>query len=453
MLPLLYLLPLIILIEGFTSIAIEILTIRQLIPVAGNSVIVTSLIIGVFLLFLALGYQKGGTQQKNLQKILQFNFSFAAIWLGIGLSFDFISTFFNSIQAVAGSAIVYPLIAYLLLILAPLVYVLGQTIPITMNMIKTHHWIGYVGGNVLGLSTLGSFLGASLTSLFLMSYLGVAWTVFINFILLSGLAILLISENFERIFKSLFFLVAALVMYKMNVSIEQTFFFKTNSYANYQIARNQQAIFFAINNSASSQLDHNLHGFPYIEKIKHILFQELKLKDKNILVLGAGGFTLSAEGEKGNHFTYVDIDKAIKKIAIPAFQPVLHGTFIADDARNYVRNSKQTYDVIISDVYSNAKSIPAQLLTREYFSEIKRAIVPGGFALFNIIANPFLNDPYSKRVDNTLRSVFHHCMVIPLDYAQKPTNLLYVCAISNQLNDTKVYSDNLNTITTDFFAW
>ena len=259
-----WILILIIFLEGFVSVSIEILTIRQLIPVAGNSVIVTSLIIGVFLLFLALGYQKGGTQQKNLQKILQFNFSFAAIWLGIGLSFDFISTFFNSIQALAGSAIVYPLIAYLLLILAPLVYVLGQTIPITMNMIKTHHWIGYVGGNVLGLSTLGSFLGASLTSLFLMSYLGVAWTVFINFILLSGLAILLISENFERIFKSLFFLVAALVMYKMNVSIEQTFFVKTNSYANYQIARNQQAIFFAINNSASSQLDHNLHGFPYI---------------------------------------------------------------------------------------------------------------------------------------------------------------------------------------------
>ena len=85
-----WILILIIFLEGFVSVSIEILTIRQLIPVAGNSVIVTSLIIGVFLLFLALGYQKGGTQQKNLQKILQFNFSFAAIWLGIGLSFDFI---------------------------------------------------------------------------------------------------------------------------------------------------------------------------------------------------------------------------------------------------------------------------------------------------------------------------------------------------------------------------
>ena len=42
-----FLLPLIILIEGFISIGIEILTIRQLLPVAGSSVIVTSLVIGI----------------------------------------------------------------------------------------------------------------------------------------------------------------------------------------------------------------------------------------------------------------------------------------------------------------------------------------------------------------------------------------------------------------------
>lgn len=67
-------LPLIILIEGFVSISVEILAIRQLLPVAGGSVIVTSLIIGVFLLFLALGYKQGGKLHINPKKVLQTNF-------------------------------------------------------------------------------------------------------------------------------------------------------------------------------------------------------------------------------------------------------------------------------------------------------------------------------------------------------------------------------------------
>ena len=51
---------LIIFIEGFVSVAVEILTIRQLIPFAGSNVVVTSLIIGIFLLFLSIGYWRGG---------------------------------------------------------------------------------------------------------------------------------------------------------------------------------------------------------------------------------------------------------------------------------------------------------------------------------------------------------------------------------------------------------
>src|SRR3990167_877700 len=89
LLPLRYVLPLVVLVEGFVSIAIEILTIRQLLPVAGGSVIVTSLIIGFFLLFLACGYHRGGKLHQNLPKVLRINFFIAAIWLGVGLSYGF----------------------------------------------------------------------------------------------------------------------------------------------------------------------------------------------------------------------------------------------------------------------------------------------------------------------------------------------------------------------------
>jgi hypothetical protein len=39
---------------------------------------------------------------------------------------------------------------YLLFIIAPLVYFLGQTIPLTMNLVKQEHLAGAIGGKVIG---------------------------------------------------------------------------------------------------------------------------------------------------------------------------------------------------------------------------------------------------------------------------------------------------------------
>src|SRR5437867_3940376 len=100
--PLPYLLPIIILVEGFVSIAIEILTIRQLLPVAGGSVLVTGLIIGIFLLFLAIGYQRGGTIQQQAEQTLRKNFMLSAIWLGLGLSYLFVGAFFYTVERLTG---------------------------------------------------------------------------------------------------------------------------------------------------------------------------------------------------------------------------------------------------------------------------------------------------------------------------------------------------------------
>ena len=86
----------IVLLEGFVTISVEVLVIRQLIPFVGNNVIVTSLIIGVFLLFLAIGYWRGGQYRSGYRHILLTNFTKAAICLGIGLSYAFTHLFFQA---------------------------------------------------------------------------------------------------------------------------------------------------------------------------------------------------------------------------------------------------------------------------------------------------------------------------------------------------------------------
>ena len=449
-----FLLALIILVEGFVSVAIEILAIRQLLPVAGGSVIVTSLIIGIFLLFLAIGYKRGGILTDNLTVKLRKNFILSAIGLGVGLSYFFILIFFYYIQKISGPHIIYPLIAYLLLVIAPLIYILGQTLPITMNMAKQNKSVGQIGGDTLGLSTIGSFLGATFTALILMQYFGVAATVVINCALLLALAIALSKTYREILISSIFSFFILWFVFILNVKMEQANFVMTNNYANYQILNsvsNEKIL--VINNLYSSRLDQHNKGFPYIERIKKILFQDMKLANAEILVLGAGGFTLSAENSFGNHFTYVDIDSHIKNVAMPRFIRQINGEFIADDARHYLQISNKKYDVIIVDAYSNLKALPTQLSTREYMRDVKMRLAIDGIAIFNIIANPMLVDAYSKCIDNTIRGTFKNCMVIPERYSNQITNILYVCRNASNQNDNRTYTDNLNTATTDSFEW
>lgn len=459
-LPLVFLIPITIFIEGFVSIGIEMLTIRQLLPLVGNSVVVTSLIIGIFLLFLALGYRNGGRISQNSSGKLRFNFTIASIWLGIGLSYLFVANFFNYIQKISGSHIIYPLIAYLLCILAPLIYILGQTIPITMNMVKQDKALGMIGGNMLGLSTLGSFLGAVLTTLLLMQYLGVAWTVYINFLLLIVLS-LLFSESFTSVLNSFFIAcVAMIVVYSLNITFERNYFSLTDNYANYLIADSSKypklqadEKILVINDAENSYINKMKKTFPYSELIKQIIFHDLKLRNKDILVLGAGGFSLSAENPFNNRFTYIDIDKQIKKVAIPNFLDHMEGRLIIDDARHYLHSAAEHYDVIIADAYTNVKYIPPHLVTREYMQSIWNRLSQKGIAILNIIAKPTLSDPYSKRIDNTIRSVFANCMSVPVNYWDAPTNVVYICFKGDNRLDKKIYTDNLNTSTTDSFEW
>jgi spermidine synthase len=445
----------VIFIEGFFSIAAEILTIRQLIPQAGSNVLVTSLIIGIFLLFLAFGYWYGSTYQSNFIKILKRNFLLSAAFLGIGLSYLVTDTFFATCSYYLKLPLLLTLSMYLLLIVAPLTYLLGQTIPITMNLVKKEKLVGATGGKVLFLSTVGSFFGSILTTLILINHLGVAWTITGNVILLLLLTVAfreLIPQKITTLFASAIILI---LTYTLNVSIEKNYFLTTNNYANYKVEKN----FFyekiglgnllQINKSFASFLSIENKAFPYIEFIKKIIFEDLNLQNKEILVLGAGGFTLSAAGTNNNHFTYIDIDPKIAKIVTGDFLKKINGDFIAEDARIYLRNTNVQYDVIVSDTYNNRLSIPEELLTVEHWSNLHRVLKNNGLAIFNIISRPFLDDPYSKHIDNTIRQVFRNCMVIPLHYYDNAVNVIYLCKKSKNENDNGIYSDNHNTATLD----
>lgn len=457
-----YLLWLVIGVEGFVALAVQMLTIRQLMPFVGNNVIVTSLIIGIFLLALAMGYWQGGRTLQGGVKRLICNFALAGTWVGIGLSYLFLAYWFLVGQQFTGANLYLLLIIYLFVITAFPVYWLGQTVPIVMNLWESKQRAGEIGGRVLQLSTIGSFLGAVFTSIILMNFLGLGWTIFVVACALLLLSLTLVFHQGKPRLISIFLAAIIAVLYWLNVLGTERFFVATNNYGQYQIFDHKNVAgvsgkMLDINNSASSFITPSGAGFPYIERIKKIVFDDMKIRDKPILVLGAGGFTFSAQGDHGNQITYVDIDPKIKAVVQQHFLKDIHGEFVGADARVFVQQTKEQYSVVIVDVYSNQLTIPPHLLTIQFFYALNQILLPNGVAIFNMVIDPFLDDPYSQAINAGLRAIFTHCVSFPEQYADEALNVIYVCQKNEAINmpalinvpHADYYTDDHNRATWD----
>ena len=104
---------------------------------------------------------------QDFYRKLRRNFSLSMGLAGIGLSYTFISLIFFAATLKFHLPFILSLTIYLLLILAPVVYLLGQTIPITTNLFNQQLRVGKISGHALFFNTVGSFLGAIITSVVL----------------------------------------------------------------------------------------------------------------------------------------------------------------------------------------------------------------------------------------------------------------------------------------------
>ncbi len=437
---------LVLFVEGFVSLSFQMLYIRQLIPFVGNSVEVVSWIIGVFLIALAIGYKKGGEYTGDIRQKLIKNLYFSVLIAGIGLSFLFVELYFAS-----GVFKSYNLMQiYCLLIVFPVTYFLGQTLPLITNIMKGDK-VSQISGNVLFLSTIGSFIGAIITTNILLKNFGVSLTIYINIILLMFLIFVLNISNIKNnlLFKSFEFIIILSFMYIINIPIEKENFVKTNQYANYKIIDNGAKRIFTSNKSYSSILeDEKKYG--YIKYLEEILFNNLKIEDKEILIIGAGGFVLSKDLENTkNRFTYVDIDPEIKNIAEKHFlKESINGEFIALDGRDYINSINKYFDVIVLDAYSANVAIPEHLASKEFLLSLKQKLNFGGILAINTIYKTNFSDEFSLKMNNTINSVFKNCFIVPINSQNEITNVEYICF---NYDNNDIYTDDKNNANNDFY--
>jgi spermidine synthase len=125
-----------------------------------------------------------------------------------------------------------------------------------------------------------------------------------------------------------------------------------------------------------------------LRKGLNIISQERILKMDSILVLGvAGGSvikTLVDEFQFTRKITGIEIDDEITTIANQYFKlkEIFNYTPISADAKLFVEDCKEQFDLIIIDIFQDA-TMPDFLFENEFISNIKRLLQTNGFILFN----------------------------------------------------------------------
>ena len=445
---------LIVFIEGFCSLGAEVIALRRLVPHVGSAIVVTAPTIGFFLLALALGYASGARVGTGFGEVVARNFRVSALLTGVGLARWSVDGLFHAVQP--------GWLAYLIFVggvLSPIAWLLGQTVPVLTNLM-THDRRGESSGYALYWSTLGSFLGAVSLSLLVMQWLGVSAAV-LGCSLLLALGSLLPDWGQRHSWRepaqwqpALLTGLIGIAAVGLNTYPAQQV--SDTAYADYAVKRYDRAQTidlrgFLINNSLASQMDDSdpPHYARYVRHLRQILLQELGLQQRDILVLGAGGFTLSHQ-EPRNQYTYVDIDPKVRDLAQQQFlQAPIQGDFVVDDARRYVRTTGHRYDAVVVDTYSSHTSIPSHLVTREFWHDIRRALKPHGVLLINLILDGRLESVYARNLLATIEDVYGRCATEVLHKNQLLSNVIVSCYATSRSGAVTPYTDERNTADLD----
>ena len=427
----------VLLVEGYCSLAVEMIALRMLVPVAGQSVGVTSVVVTAFLAALALGYRSGGRFAGGIREKLGWNLAAAAVWsafwlsrFGVALAFD----------ATARLPPLWQVALYAAVGVGPAAYLLAETVVLLVGS-GVRATAARKAGGAFSASTLGNVAGGLLTALVVMQHVGVAAAL----ALVSGLLLLAALGTRGRSGWRLWAPgIAASLLAGANLGAERAGHVLASAHADYAVEADADgARYLRVNGQNASREDGNGVGHPYIEWIEDRVYERAR-RDRplRVLVVGAGGFTFGrGRPAEAADIVYVDVDGRLGEAA-RAFlgAPPRSGAYAAMDGRAYLLRHEAAFDAIVLDAYADRTTVPAHLVTREFFALARSRLADGGALYMNLIAPP-RPERLATRIERTLRAVFAWCRTHTAGDPSQWHNLVLACARSGLDGDAAVYSD------------
>ena len=433
------------LVEGYCALAVEMIALRALVPVAGQSVAVTSLVVTAFLAALALGYRAGGGFEGDAREKVARNLAAAAAWSAFWLSRFGVALAFEATGALPPLAQVA---VYAVAGVGPVAYLLAQAVVLLVASAGPETAPGKAGA-AFAASTLGNVAGGLATALVVMQHVGVAGAV----ALVSGLLVLAALAAWERPGVRLWAAaVVVAVSSAANLAVERSAYVTTTAHADYAIEADAGgARTLRVNGQNASREDGAGTGHPYVEWIEDRVYAATpEGRPARVLVIGAGGFTFGrGRPEDAAEIVFADVDPRLAPVADAFLAPASRrGRYAAMDGRAYLLRHADGFDAIVLDAYADRTAVPSHLLTREFFALARSRLGEGGTLYVNLIVAPE-PDRLSTRADRTLRSVFAGCRTRELGEASRWRNRVYACPRTALDGDATVYSDANGRADTD----
>jgi len=438
---------LIVFFTGAAVLIIEITATRILAPYFGNTLFSVSSIIGIVLAALSLGYYLGGI----LADKYPHPFLFFSLILLSGVFSFFIEVFRKSILPLLGYSLgmkVGPPFVSCLLFFAPSL-LLGMISPLAIKLkTKEVEEIGRVSGRIFFYSTIGSICGSFLTGFFLIPHFGtskiIISTSFLLFII--GITGIFFSLT-KKIAKENFLLLTILFIVVLAFSSQEgpylplSFYYHPSSSTVFQKDGFYQQIIIQdiplakIGDDIDEKLrilslDGGLHSGIYLnsdelafEYTKYYLIYQILLPNaEKALFLGGGGYTVPRqillENNNIKKIDVVEIDPDLFSLAKKYFKLPEDPRLVnyINDARRFLIENPEKYDLIFCDTYLSLNTIPFHLTTVEFFHLLKEHLNQNGIVVINLIGN-LKNEKYNFLLSEikTIRSVFDNIYLFAVE--------------------------------------
>lgn len=432
---------------GAAALSLELTAARLLQPFFGSSNLIWANVIGLTLIYLALGAYLGGrVADRRPERCLPARL---LLWAGLTLmpvplvARPLLRWSVAAFDTYALGVFVGSLFGVLALFSAPLI-LLGMVTPVALRLcLRDVRAAGSTAGTLSALATLGSIMGTFLPVLVLIPLLGTRLTLALVAVALVVLGAVGVRQR--RAWLAVALALALMAIIRLGLAIRPPYcqgceaLYETESRYNYiQVARANtgpqrspqlrlilnegQAIHSVYNTRYGATRDpvDLITGGPWdFFHVAPYLYRDRQPAEvDSLLLIGAAAGTIPKQFLAwygwDARIDAVEIDPVIVEVGRRFFAmddpPAPNYRIIVADGRVFVRQARGAYDLIGVDAYQQPY-IPFHLTTREFFSEARARLTARGVVVVNA-GREGTDERLARALASTMRSVFPQVFVL-----------------------------------------
>ncbi len=397
----------IVFLAGCIEMSLELVAARIFAPYVGSTTLVWTVIIGMILVFMSLGYYIGGKiadkkhDMTNISKYLVIS----GLWISFIPMLEVVVL--SNLSQMISSLEITAFISSVVLFGIPCM-LLAAISPYSVKMIELNKNdkanLGKTSGRISASSTIGSIVGTFMTGFILLPLIGTKTIILINALILLFLNMFLIDiTKMKKVFVCILITIASIAIYVLGIiayrdSNPLVYKEYDSLYARIQVCKgiynNEKEVkYIKVGRAGAESIifdDDTIGSYLY-----YFDFPKYYYKNYNkCLLVGGAGYTYPTlfykqEDNKNIEMDVVEIDPTMTQIAIDEFDLDLSNPLLKNynqDARSFINRTNEKYDAVFLDAFKGDQ-IPFELTTAQFLYKLKDILNENGVVISNIISS------------------------------------------------------------------